>query len=96
MGKERYGNITKSKLDEELNDRLGEGKYSTNEVEEGIVVAFTKSTRTYLVDSDGNVTEDITKATKASTDYLKDQIMQNRHQHIGNHLKYVKFYQNQQ
>ena len=52
MGKSKYGDITKEKLDSELN------KYpeieSTEQTDKGIVVTF-KSNRAYLVNSDGDV-----------------------------------------
>ena len=52
MGKSKYGDITKEKLDSELN------KYpeieSTEQTDNGIVVTF-KSNRAYLVNSDGDV-----------------------------------------
>ena len=52
MGKSKYGDITKEKLDSELNN------YSeiqnTEQVDAGIVVTF-KSGRVYLIDLDGNV-----------------------------------------
>ena len=52
MGKNKYGDITKEKLDNELN------KYpeieSTEQNDKGIVVTF-KSNRAYLVNSDGDV-----------------------------------------
>lgn len=52
MGKSKYGDITKEKLDNELN------KYSeiesTEQTDKGIVVTF-KSNRAYLVNSDGDV-----------------------------------------
>ena len=52
IGKEKYGDLTKEKLDDELNN------YSeiqgTEQVDDGIVVTF-KSGRVYLVDLDGNV-----------------------------------------
>lgn len=54
IGKSKYGNIEKTYLDAELN------KYSeidgTEEVDEGIEVTF-KSSRVYLVDTEGNVNQ---------------------------------------
>ena len=50
------GEINKSNLDEELNNRPGTGNYTSQVVDEGIAVTF-KSKRSYLVDSNGNVTE---------------------------------------
>ena len=50
------GEINKTYLDEELNNRLGSENYTSQVVDEGIAVTF-KSKRSYLVDSNGNVTE---------------------------------------
>ena len=64
MGKDKYGNIEKSKLDSELDKNPGSNNYSSEEVDEGIAVTL-KSNRTYLVDNDGNVTEyEIKKAVE--------------------------------
>lgn len=64
MGKSKYGDIDKNKLDAELS------KYSgidgTQETDEGIEVSFS-SGRTYLVDSDGNVELSIAKPKIASS-----------------------------
>ena len=57
MKKDRYGNISKENLDEELNEKIGNNAYNSNEIEEGITVTFTESNRSYLVDIDGNVIE---------------------------------------
>ena len=54
ISKEKYGNISKEKLDIELDKTLGVTNYSSEEVDEGIQVTF-KSNRTYIVDNDGNV-----------------------------------------
>ena len=54
MGKSKYGDIDKDKLDAELNKYSGIN--NTQETDEGIEVTFS-SGRTYLVDSDGNVNE---------------------------------------
>lgn len=55
MGKSKYGEITKEKLDAELNKNIGSTNYSSNLVDDGIEVTFTNSGRTYLVDYNGNV-----------------------------------------
>ena len=52
MGKSKYGDITKEKLDSELN-KCPEIE-STEQTDKGIVVTF-KSNRAYLVNSDGDV-----------------------------------------
>ena len=57
MAKDKYENIQKEILDNELNKSVGEGKYTSKEIEEGIVVTFTSSNRSYLVDIDGNIEE---------------------------------------
>ena len=51
------GEISKTNLDKELNNRPGSGNYTSQEVDEGIAIKFKDSGRTYLVDSKGNVTE---------------------------------------
>ena len=55
IAKDRYGNLQKENLDNELNKSVGEGKYTSKETSEGIEVTFTNSNRGYLVDSDGNI-----------------------------------------
>ena len=57
MRKDRYGNITKNNLDEQLNKTPGNENYKSQEIEEGITVTFTESNRSYLVDTDGNIIE---------------------------------------
>ena len=56
MGKSKYGNVEKQYLDPELN------KYAeidgTEEVDDGIQVTF-KSSRAYLVNTDGDISEDV-------------------------------------
>ena len=52
ISKEKYGDLSKDKLDMELNKYSGIA--GTQETDEGIEVTFS-SGRTYLVDSDGNV-----------------------------------------
>lgn len=56
MGKGKYGNIEKDKLDNELDKNLGENNYTSEKVNEGIEVTI-NSKRIYLIDKDGNVTE---------------------------------------
>lgn len=60
MGKSKYGNIEKQYLDSELSNYSEVD--STEEVDEGIQVTF-KTSRTYLVDADGNVTQIIVMPT---------------------------------
>ena len=55
MGKQKYGDVTKEKLDAELDKNIGNGNYSSNLVDDGIEVTFSNSRRTYIVDSHGNV-----------------------------------------
>ena len=57
MGKDRDGNVTKINLDSELDKSPGKNKYDSEEIEEGIVVTYRESKRSYLVDTDGNVIE---------------------------------------
>lgn len=61
MGKEFGGHITKKYLDEELNKILGKDKYNSEETEEGIIVTYIDSKRSYLVDTNGNVEKYIKK-----------------------------------
>ena len=55
MGNDKRGNITKSNLDPELDKSIGQGKYTSIDFEDGIVVTFEESKRSYLVDKNGNV-----------------------------------------
>ena len=55
MGKIKYGDITKEKLDVELDKNIGNGNYSSELLNDRISVTFTKNGRTYIIDSDGNV-----------------------------------------
>lgn len=55
MAKSKYGDITKEKLDAELDKNIRNGNYSSVLVDDGIEVTFTNSGRTYLVDYNGNV-----------------------------------------
>ena len=56
MGKDKYGNIEKDKLDKELDKNLGENNHTSEKVDEGIEVTINNK-RIYLIDKDGNVTE---------------------------------------
>ena len=55
MGKQKYGDVTKEKLDDELDNNIGNENYSSELVENGISVTFKNSKRTYIVDYNGNV-----------------------------------------
>ncbi len=55
MGKNKYGNIEKMYLDEELNKILGNDMYSSKSEKKGIKVTFISSNRSYLIDADGNI-----------------------------------------
>ncbi len=55
MAKDKYGNIQKENLDNELNKSVGEDKYESKETSEGIEITFINSNRRYLVDIDGNI-----------------------------------------
>lgn len=55
ISKEKYGDMNKDKLDEELDKMLGSSNYSSELVEDVIAITFIKSGRTYIVDSSGNV-----------------------------------------
>ena len=55
MGKSKYGDITKEKLDNELDNNIGNENYSSELVENGISVTFKNSERTYIIDYNGNV-----------------------------------------
>ena len=57
MGKSKYGNVEKSYLDEELNKKLGSENYTSKSKKKGIIVTYTISDRSYIIDTDGNVTE---------------------------------------
>ena len=60
-GKSKNGNITKNNLDTELKYIAGEEKCTTEEDDDGIIVTFNESKRSYIVDKDGNVTEYVKK-----------------------------------
>ncbi|MBR0427224.1 MAG: hypothetical protein IJK18_03390 [Clostridia bacterium] len=55
MGKSKYGDLTKDKLDDELDKNIGNTNYSSELVDDDIKVTFTNSGRTYIVDSNGNI-----------------------------------------
>ena len=55
MGKQKYGDVTKEKLDDELDNNIGNENYSSELVENGISVTFKNSERTYIIDYNGNV-----------------------------------------
>lgn len=57
MGKSKTGDVEKAYLDAELDKNPGSSKYTSNSTSEGIEVTFTGSKRSYLVDTDGNVTK---------------------------------------
>lgn len=56
ISKEKYGDITKEKIDDELDENIGNANYSSELVDEGIQVTL-KSNRTYIIDNNGNITE---------------------------------------
>ena len=56
ISKEKYGDITKEKIDAELDENIGNANYSSELVDEGIQVTL-KSNRTYIIDNNGNITE---------------------------------------
>ena len=55
MGKDKYGDVKKSDLEEKLNTNAGEGKTQVTEDGNQLVVKFNESNRYYTVDSNGNV-----------------------------------------
>ena len=57
MEKSKYGDLTKDKLDDELDKNIGSANYSSELVDDGISITFTDSRRVYIVDSDGNISE---------------------------------------
>lgn len=54
MGKDKYGNITQTVLEEELNRNAGYGKTAVFDNGNTIVIKFIDSGRYYQVDEDGN------------------------------------------
>ena len=59
MGKNKYGDIIRSELEEKLNDNAGEGKTEVMDNGDTLVVKFIERNRYYEVDSNGNVSEPI-------------------------------------
>ena len=57
MGKNKYGNIEESELQNALNNETGDGKTEAVDVGEEFEVLFKESNRYYTVDKDGNVGE---------------------------------------
>lgn len=57
MDKNKYGNITKTELANELNNNAGNGKTEVLEDENKIIVKFIDSNRFYEVDSNGNISK---------------------------------------
>ena len=57
MGKNKYGNIEESELQNALNKETGDGKTIATEAGEEFEVLFKDSNRYYTVDKDGNVGE---------------------------------------
>ena len=55
MRADRFGNIRKANLDNELDISPGRENYKSSEIDNGISVTFSESGRMYLVDVDGNV-----------------------------------------
>ncbi len=57
MGKNKYGNIEETELQNALNQETGDGKAEAVEVGDEFEVLFKESNRYYIVDKDGNVGE---------------------------------------
>ncbi len=57
MGNNKYGNIEKEELQEQLDKETGEGKTEATDIGEEFEVLFKESNRYYTVDKDGNVGE---------------------------------------
>lgn len=57
MGKNRHGNVEKTKLETCLNNNAGDGKTAVIENGETLVVKFIDSNRYYEIDSEGNCKE---------------------------------------
>ncbi len=57
MGNNKYGNVEKDGLQEELDKEIGDGKTEVSEADEYFKVVFKDSERSYLVDKNGNVME---------------------------------------
>ena len=54
MGNNKFGNVEKDGLQDELDKETGEGKTEVSEADEYFKVTFKDSERSYLVDKDGN------------------------------------------
>ena len=59
MGKNKYGNVTQSELEEKLNNNTGNDKTEVIDNGDTLVVKFVDSGRYYEVDNDGNVSEPV-------------------------------------
>ena len=57
MGKNKNGEVEETFLDAELDKNPGSSKYTSNSTSEGIEVTFKESKRSYLVDTDGDITK---------------------------------------
>lgn len=55
MGKNKYGNLEKSKFNEALNNNAGENKTKLYSVDNEYIVIFIDSNRVYSIDADGNI-----------------------------------------
>ncbi len=68
MGKDKYGDIAKEKLEKELEKTAGEEKTTVYEFnEDKLYVKFNETNRMYSVDKDGNIEEDNSSITKPDT-----------------------------
>lgn len=57
MGNNKFGNVEKDGLQDELDKETGDGKTEVSEADEYFKVVFKDSERSYLVDKNGNVME---------------------------------------
>lgn len=56
MGQNKYGNLNDNELKKQLDNYLGDENLTTIDNEDGkIIVSFTKTGHSYLIDSDGNI-----------------------------------------
>ena len=80
MGKDTSGNVTKKYLDPELDEAIGEGKYTSDDqtTDLGIIVTYQDSGRSYFVDTNGNVSDFDGTIPSPPDDTLK----------IGDYVKY--------
>ena len=68
MGKEKYGNLVKSKFEEWLNNNAGEGKTKLSEFDDNeYVVEFIESKRIYNVNGEGDIVEGGSSIAKEDT-----------------------------